>query len=82
MRNHRQLVYQVGAFARLVDLCRLRMANHTGGWAPGALVHFGSQDFIVTTGGGLEQIRVPVRSACTTNRDPIVEAFKECSFAP
>jgi len=37
------------------------MANHTEGWAPGALVRFGSLDFIVTSDGSLEQIQAPVR---------------------
>jgi hypothetical protein len=63
-------------FARLVDLFRLWMANHARAWVPGMLVHFGSLDFIVTTGGGLEQIRVPVRPARTTNPDPVVKAFE------
>jgi hypothetical protein len=71
--RHWQLARQVGAFARLIDLFRLRMANHAGGWAPGALVRFGSLDFI---GGGLEQIRVPVQPAHTTNLNPVVEAFE------
>jgi hypothetical protein len=53
------------------------MANHVGGWAQGALIHFGSLDFIVTTGGGLEQIHIPIRPTCTTNLDPVVEAFVE-----
>jgi hypothetical protein len=39
-------------------------------------MRFGSLDFIITTGGVLEQIRVPVRPARTTNLDPIVEAFE------
>jgi hypothetical protein len=50
--------------------------NHAGGWVSGALVRFGSLDFIVTIGGGPEQIRVsvcPVRTSCP---DPGVEAFK------
>jgi hypothetical protein len=37
------------------------MANHAEGWAPGALVCFGSLDFIITIGGGLEQIQSPTR---------------------
>jgi hypothetical protein len=69
-------VCQVGAFAHLVDLFRLQMAKHAGGWAPGALVRFRSLDFIVTIRGGLEQIRVPVRPARTANLDPVVEAFE------
>jgi hypothetical protein len=39
-------------------------------------VRFRILDFIVTTEGGLEQVRVPVRPSCTTNLDPIVEAFE------
>ena len=38
------------------------MANHAGAWAPGALVCFGSLDFIITLGGGLERIQAPTRS--------------------
>jgi hypothetical protein len=52
------------------------MANHTGGWVLGMLVCDGSLDFIVTTGGGLEQIHVPVRPTCTANLDPVVESFE------
>jgi hypothetical protein len=52
------------------------MVNHAGGWASGVLVHFGSLDFIVTTRGGLEQIRVLVCPARATELYPIVEAFK------
>ena len=39
------------------------MANHAEGWAPGALVRFGSLYFIVTIRGGLEQIQAPKRSS-------------------
>jgi hypothetical protein len=52
------------------------MANHAGGWAPSTLVRFGSLDFIVATGGGLEQIHVPVHPIRTANLDPVVEAFE------
>jgi hypothetical protein len=64
------------AFVRLVDLFRLRTANHAIGWAPGALMCFGSLDFIITIGGALENIHVPVRPAHTTNLDPVIKAFK------
>jgi hypothetical protein len=40
------------------------------------LVHFGSLDFIVTTGGGLKQIHVLVRPTRTANLDPVVEGFE------
>jgi hypothetical protein len=52
------------------------MANHAGGWPPGALVCFGSLDFIITIGGALKQIRVPVRPTRTANLDLVVEAFE------
>jgi hypothetical protein len=70
------LARQVGAFARLDDLIKLRMANHAGGWAPGVLVHFGSLDFIVTMRVGLEQIHVPIHSTRIAILDPVVEAFE------
>jgi len=38
------------------------MANNTGSWASGALMRFGSLDFIVTIGGGLERIQAPTHS--------------------
>jgi hypothetical protein len=52
------------------------MANHAGGWAPGALVRFRSLDFTVTIEGGLELVHIPVRPPRTTNLDPVVEAFE------
>jgi hypothetical protein len=52
------------------------MANHAEGLAPGALVRFGSLDFIVTIGGGLEHIHVLVRPTRTANLGPVVEAFE------
>jgi hypothetical protein len=52
------------------------MANHAGGWAPGALARFRSLDFIITMEGGLELVHVPVQPPRTSNLDPVVEAFE------
>jgi hypothetical protein len=73
--KHRQLVRQVGAFAHLDYLFRLRMANHAGGWALGALVRFGILDFIVTMEEGLEQIHVPTRPIRASVLNSIIEDF-------
>jgi hypothetical protein len=61
---------------RLVGFATPQMANHVGGWAPGALVRFGNLDFIVTTEGGLGQVQVPVWPARTTSLDPVIDAFE------
>jgi hypothetical protein len=53
------------------------MANHAGGWALGALVRFGSLDFIVTAEGGLEQVRDSIPPLCTIDLDSVVEALEE-----
>jgi hypothetical protein len=39
------------------------MANHDRSWAPGALVRFGSLDFIISLGGGLERIQAHTHSS-------------------
>ena len=46
------------------------MSNHTEGWAPGVLMHFGSLDFIVTINGGLERIQAPTRSDSVVTNTP------------
>jgi hypothetical protein len=52
------------------------MANHAGGWPSGALMRFGSLDYIITMEGGLEQVRVPIQPTRAANLDPVVEAFE------
>lgn len=53
------------------------MANHVRGWALGALVRFGSLDFIITAEGGLEQVRDSIPPLCTIDLDSVVEALEE-----
>ena len=43
------------------------MATHAIGWAPGAHVHFGNLDFIVTLGGELALAHVAVQSLPSVN---------------
>jgi hypothetical protein len=43
---------------------------------PGALVHFGSLDFIVTTKGELEQIHVPARPIRASILNSVIEDFR------
>jgi hypothetical protein len=62
---------------RLDDFIRMRTANHAREWASALLVYFGRLDFIITMGGGLEQIHVPVHPTRTANLDPVVEVFEE-----
>ena len=45
---------------------KLQMANYVDSWAPGALVRFGSLDFITTLDGGLERIQAPTHSGGVT----------------
>ena len=65
--KHRQLARQVG------DLCafhiRPRMANHGISWAPGAHVHFGSLDFIITVGGELALAHATIQSLPSVDLD-------------
>jgi hypothetical protein len=53
------------------------MANHTGGWALGTLVRFGSLDFIITMEGGMEQVHVSIPPLHTINLDSVIEALEE-----
>jgi hypothetical protein len=57
--KHRQLARQIGAFARLDVVTRLRMASHGISWVLGAHMCYGSLDFVVTTEGELVRALAP-----------------------
>ena len=53
------------------------MASHGVSWVPGAHVHFGNLDFIITTEGEVEQAPAAVQPLHSTGLDTIVEALEE-----
>ena len=53
------------------------MASHNLSWVPGAHVHFGDLDFIVTTEGELAMAPAAVRPLHSASLDAIAEALEE-----
>ena len=53
------------------------MASHNISWVPGAHVHFGNLDFIITMEGGLVQAPVDIQHLCSVGLDAITEALEE-----
>ena len=53
------------------------MASHNLSWVPGAHIHFGDLDFIVTTEGELAMAPAAVRPLYSTGLDAITEALEE-----
>ena len=53
------------------------MASHCVSWVPGAHMHFGNLDFIVTTEGELVRAPVVVQPLHSAGLDAIAEALEE-----
>ena len=53
------------------------MASHDVSWVPGAHVHFGDLDFIITTKGELAQTPTAIQTLHFTGLDAIAEALEE-----
>ena len=53
------------------------MASHGVSWVPGAHVHFGNLDFIITTEGELAQAPTAVQPLHSIGLDVIAEAIEE-----
>ena len=53
------------------------MASHNLSWVPGAHIHFGDLDFIVTTEGELAMAPAAVRPLHSADLDTIAEALEE-----
>ena len=53
------------------------MASHNLSWVPGAHIHFGDLDFIVTTEGELAMAPAAVRPLYSTGLDAITETLEE-----